>query len=260
MNLSGANQKATERFDDFENLCERDSLFTRSLQGFAERELLKANIMLILIVPSETYMRLTKYTEPISRNFTAKIKLDTVAEDDIKKLTMNIDHARMLRYQAEDVILHEGDDNSDMYKIISGRVICYLNYGQKDEIVFGSLKQNNTFGEFSLLTGKPALYTVVAYSEVLLLRISRSELEKFIALNPHNSLEIMTNMARMLHIMKVSIDMLSSENNVNNIVRKALGVSDNDVGELNIPINNSNSNNKGDGVMTENLLNGLMGM
>ena len=250
--------------DDFENLCERDSLFTRSLQGFAERELLKANIMLILLVPSEVYARLTKYTEPISRSFTAKIKLDTVAEEDIKKLTMNIDQARILRYQADDVLLREGEESNDMYKILSGRVICYFNYEKKNEIVLGSLKQNNTFGEYSLLTGNPAIYTVVAYSEVLLLRISRSELEKFIALNATNALEIMTNMAKMLNIMKASIGMLSSET-VEGFGKEQVFVRSNIKNVPNNPANDNNNENnqnniQGDGLMTDSLLNGLLGM
>ena len=98
-----------------------------------------------------------------------------------------------------------------MYKIVSGRAICYLNYGTDNEYVLGSLKEGKTFGEYSLLTGKPGIYTVTAYTDMLLMRIERGEFTKFLEVNARNSVEIMQNMASMMNVMKVNIDMMNDD-------------------------------------------------
>ncbi|MBQ3764745.1 MAG: cyclic nucleotide-binding domain-containing protein, partial [Synergistaceae bacterium] len=73
------------------------------------------------------------------------------------------------------------------------------------------LKEGQTFGEFSILTGKPCIYTVTAYTDMLLLRIGREEFIKFLELNAANSVSIMKNMAAMMNVMKVNIDMMNEE-------------------------------------------------
>ena len=117
----------------------------------------------------------------------------------------------MLRFSEDEIVLREGEVNNDMYKIISGHAVYYFNYGTDKELVIGGLKDGNTFGEYSLLTGQPGIYTVVAFSELLVLRISRTELERFITINASNFTEIMHNMAKMLNVMKVGMDMLSGD-------------------------------------------------
>ena len=98
-----------------------------------------------------------------------------------------------------------------MYKIISGRALCYFNYGTEEEYLLGSLKEGSSFGEYSLLTGEPGIYTVVAYSDILVFRISGNDFQKFIEMNASNSVKIMANMAKMLNVMKFNIDMLRDE-------------------------------------------------
>ncbi|MBQ4432322.1 MAG: cyclic nucleotide-binding domain-containing protein, partial [Synergistaceae bacterium] len=96
-------------------------------------------------------------------------------------------------------------------KIVSGRALCFVNYGTDDEYLLGSLKEGKTFGEYSLLTGKPGIYTVTAYTDMLLMRIGRGDFTKFIETNAGNSVNIMQNMAAMMNVMKVNIDMLNGE-------------------------------------------------
>ena len=98
-----------------------------------------------------------------------------------------------------------------MYKIISGRAICNINNGMDDEYMIGSLSEGKTFGEYSILTDNPGIYTVTSYSDMLLLRISRSDFEDFIQMNSANSVNIMRNMAAMLNTMRVNINMLNDE-------------------------------------------------
>ena len=107
------------------------------------------------------------------------------------------------------VIMREGEANMDMYKIISGNVELYRGYETKDEAIIGIKSKDDYFGEMGLLTGgKPAIYTVVAYSEVLLLRITEKDIDDFILKNHVDVLRIMRGMANSMYNIKFGMDMI----------------------------------------------------
>ena len=82
-----------------------------------------------------------------------------------------------------------------MYKIVSGRAALYLQYGTENEYLIGVLSDGKCFGEVSVLTGKPSPYSVVAISDIMVMRIGADRFESFISQNPRNTAEIMKNMA-----------------------------------------------------------------
>ena len=82
-----------------------------------------------------------------------------------------------------------------MYKIVSGRAALYLQYGTENEYLIGVLSDGKWFGEISVLTGKPSPYSVVAISDIMVMRIGADRFESFISQNPRNTAEIMKNMA-----------------------------------------------------------------
>ena len=119
--------------------------------------------------------------------------------------------ARLRNYQSDEVIIREGEYGNEMYKILSGSVIVYLHYGMKDEHVVGIYSKSRCFGDFSMFTKQPNLYTVVAYEEVLLMRITWDELEDFIRNNPKNAIDMMQNMSKSMALMQKNIDLLLEE-------------------------------------------------
>ncbi len=119
------------------------------------------------------------------------------------------------------VILREGESSMEMYKILSGSVELYRAYGTKDEAIMGIKSKDDYFGEMGLLTGgKPAIYTVIAYSDVLLLRITESDIEDYILNNHVDVIRIMKSMANSMYNIKYSMDMIMEDMNdrTNNIV------------------------------------------
>ncbi|MCR4807327.1 MAG: cyclic nucleotide-binding domain-containing protein [Lachnospiraceae bacterium] len=119
--------------------------------------------------------------------------------------------AKILNYPAETVILKESDMCPDMFKIIRGNVEVYVGYGKKQETLIGILGEQDCFGEMGLLLHKPSVYTVVAYSDVSLLRITEGEMGDFVQTNHKNIIDIMRNMANTIMIMKFQVEMLVSE-------------------------------------------------
>ncbi|SEF46831.1 Cyclic nucleotide-binding domain-containing protein [Butyrivibrio sp. Su6] len=108
------------------------------------------------------------------------------------------------------IILQEGERNLDMYKILSGHVEMYTGYGTENEVLLGILCPGSCFGEFGILTKKPAIYTIISFSKIKLLRITEELINDFMRDNPGNVLQIMKNMANNMLMMQQEIAELSN--------------------------------------------------
>ena len=100
---------------------------------------------------------------------------------------MEANESKMVRFTEDQVILQQGSTEKVLYKIIHGKAIVYLNYGQEDE------------------------YTVVAYSDVLLLRIPEEDFDDFIRNNSANAIGIMRNLANTLVTLSFNINLILEE-------------------------------------------------
>ena len=105
------------------------------------------------------------------------------------------DNIFMKKFSEDEVIIREGETYEEMYKIVSGRAALYLQYGTENEYLIGVLSDGKWFGEISVLTGKPSPYSVVAISDIMVMRIGADRFESFISQNPRNTAEIMKNKA-----------------------------------------------------------------
>ena len=203
--------------EELDELATRDSVFMSTLKKCIDLDLINSRIFMIITSSDVKFLERTFLNQgSLLFNRTAgSIMLEkfTLSEDDVAKLkAQQSPGAKMIKYSADDVILCEGKPNSEMYKIIAGKAVCFLDYGTDDEHVLGTLKEGRTFGEYSMLTGRPGIYTVVAFSDMLLMRIDSDYFTKFIEMNAANSVEIMKNMADMINVLKVNIDLLRGEN------------------------------------------------
>ncbi|MCR4891228.1 MAG: cyclic nucleotide-binding domain-containing protein [Lachnospiraceae bacterium] len=122
-----------------------------------------------------------------------------------------INRQKLQKFNAGDVILHEGETNLNMYRIVSGKAEVYVDYGTDSEVLMGIIKEGAYFGEFGLLLRKPAINTVIAYTDMLVLKITEGNMGNFIQENHTYVLSIMRNMARTMMTMKYHIDLLSEE-------------------------------------------------
>ncbi len=113
--------------------------------------------------------------------------------------------------KADEVILHEGEVNTEMYKILSGKAAMYMHYGEENEYLIGIISDQRCIGDVSLLTNRPSPYTVVAVSNVMLMRIQDTQFEEFIVNNTKNAVDIMKNMASMIVTLNKDIDLITDE-------------------------------------------------
>lgn len=119
----------------------------------------------------------------------------------------------IVSFPAESLILKEGEINLDMYKIIQGKAEMYMGYGTENEILVGIIGPGACFGELGLLMQDPAIYTVIAYTDVYAIRVTEDRLGNFIQENNSSALQIMKNMARTMKIMQHQILSLNEELN-----------------------------------------------
>lgn len=201
--------------DGFDILAERDSAFIGIFENVLNYSFKRSNIFLAITSEKAAFLKEAYFARLITgiitlSKFLNEVNIALMVRRE-RRESEGMKLSKFFRAQADKVILKEGSRNNYVYKIISGRAVCYINYGTDDEYLLGSLKEGSTFGEFSLLTGKPNIYTVVAFTDMLLMRIERGEFSKFIGLNVGNAVTIMQNMASMMNIMKVNIDMINEE-------------------------------------------------
>lgn len=109
------------------------------------------------------------------------------------------------------VIVEEGKVCKNMYKLIKGRAAVYFHYGEENEFLVGILSEGKCFNEVGFLTGEESPYTVVAFTDVLLLQVTQENFQDFIKHNPRNVVDIMKSMSKSIMAMKKHVDLLNEE-------------------------------------------------
>ena len=218
--------RKTERIivvlEELDELASHDSVFIDMLRKCIDTELMDSSIFLIVSSQDTRFLQRNFLAEgsPLLHRTTGNIMLEkfTLSDEAVSELTEQtekqtpaVHSMKMVKFSADEVILTEGEASPYMYKIIAGKAVLYFGYGTDEEYVIGSLKEGQSFGEYSVLTGKPGIYTAAAFTDILVLRIGQDDFTKFIEMNAANSVEIMRNMANMINVLKTNIDMLRGE-------------------------------------------------
>ena len=120
-------------------------------------------------------------------------------------------NAKMVKYPQETIIIREGEINADMFKIISGHAEVYVGFGTTQETLIKIIGPQSCFGELGMLLGKPSIYTVRAYSDILVFKICKEDMYGFVSENQKNVIDIMRNMASTMMTMRYHIDLLIKE-------------------------------------------------
>ena len=210
--------------DELSEIVEHNAIFMNIFQNLIEQQFKTSRIFMIITGSDTKFMQKTFFdsTAILNRRVTGKIYLERfVLDDNSVKLLQDraaetekgISNVRLKlrKVSADEVILRESEINNDMYKIISGKALCYFKHDTEDEYLLASLKEGSCFGEYSMLTGKPGIYTVTAFTDMLIMKITKEDFDTFITMNIKNAVDIMHNMAKMLNVMAVNIDMILSE-------------------------------------------------
>lgn len=103
-----------------------------------------------------------------------------LSNEEIERLA-NASKSRI--YAPGEAIVHRGQEGNSMYVIIRGAVKVQIPENDYQKTI-GTLRENDFFGEMSLLTGEPRTATVIATEESEVLRIDKEGLKPIFESNP----------------------------------------------------------------------------
>lgn len=136
---------------------------------------------------------------------------DTIGIDNAVNAVKGDKSGKMQKYKEGDIIFNENDLHPYMYKILKGKVALYVNYGQEHENVLGILKDEQFFGEISMLTGRPQVYTAVVLSDSLIMKVDEEQLDQFLSDNRGNTMNILRSMAKLIVAQNLDISLLMKD-------------------------------------------------
>jgi CRP-like cAMP-binding protein len=91
--------------------------------------------------------------------------------------------SRVRVYAPGEAIVRMGQEGNSMFVIMRGSVEVQISQGGAIHVI-NKLRENDFFGEMSLLTGEPRTATVVAFEETEVLRIGKESLKPIFEANP----------------------------------------------------------------------------
>lgn len=113
--------------------------------------------------------------------------------------------------QRNDVVFHENSVDTSLYKIISGSIAFYTNYGTAQEYLIGVSSAPQYFGMMDALTSRPSVYTAVALEPSAVLHLPQEQLETFPKSDPVHALALMKTLASELCIADERLEYLVKE-------------------------------------------------
>lgn len=106
-------------------------------------------------------------------------------------------------WQADDVVMKEGDDEDYMGFLIEGKLAVKKKTGYWGKhIIIAILEKGAMVGEGAFIDNEPRSSTIIAMEPCRLLVFRTKKMEELIANNPHLAIKIMR---RMLHITSVRL-------------------------------------------------------
>ncbi len=125
-----------------------------------------------------------------------------LTEDDLKMIQVN---CQRQRFKEGDILLKEGQVNSDFYIIINGQVeVCLpeqnieIKSKRPTKVKLAIENEADFFGEYSLIDSKPASASVIAKQAGELIKITKYGLEKILENNDRIAKTVYLNILKIL--------------------------------------------------------------
>ncbi len=94
-----------------------------------------------------------------------------------------------------DCLIKEGQHNQTLYIVLSGKMLVQMRSGEQT-IKLAELGKGNFFGEISMITGRPAIASVIANTDGLLATMDRKLLDEIATQFPHFLRKVMDQLKK----------------------------------------------------------------
>lgn len=119
--------------------------------------------------------------------------------------------ASVQNYREKEVIFAEGKSDAYLYKIMSGQVAFFLDYGTPEEQLVGVSAPPNFFGTMNVFTGRPCGYTAVALTDTTLMRVPNAALDSFVRTNSATTIVGMKSVVDHLATVNEAVGLMMEE-------------------------------------------------
>lgn len=130
------------------------------------------------------------------------------------------------RYEAEAVVVRQGDDNGDLYAVVEGLLRVSVRRREERDLALNLLRRGDVCGELSLLDGLPRSATITALESSLLLVIRRAEFLDMMRRVPTLSIKLLGAMAGHVRRLTERIEDLSELSVRVRLAKKLLELAD----------------------------------
>ena len=97
--------------------------------------------------------------------------------NDPASLEVVLEHSEWKELRAGEILFHQGEKNTDLYVLLSGRLHALIQKAGGKQEVLGEITRGETVGEMALLTGEPRSASIAAVRDSLLLKISNESFQ-----------------------------------------------------------------------------------
>jgi len=106
--------------------------------------------------------------------------------------------ARTRALKGREELFHKGDEGSEVYLVLRGRLKALTTSDEGDDVVFSILGEGELFGEVAFLGSPVRTATVTALTETELLGIDRRDFLAFLKRQPEASMKLLSVLANRL--------------------------------------------------------------
>lgn len=117
----------------------------------------------------------------------------------------------MMNYDERQVIFCEGHEDPYLYKIMSGKVGLYLDYGTVNEKLVGITTAPNYIGAMNVFKIQPAVYTAVTMTKTMLLKLPETDLVTFVKSDSGMALNLIKTLVDQLTMQRQELNAMVSE-------------------------------------------------
>ena len=121
------------------------------------------------------------WSEKLKEVISAIPFLSHLGETERKKI---LDSGALHIFNAEEMIIREGDVGRSIYVILEGRVKSYIKGHNGEQLELAVLGASQFFGERTFFTGKPSEISVVALEKSLIIEFNYINMQKLIQKHP----------------------------------------------------------------------------
>ena len=143
--------------------------------------------------------------------------LSTLTDKQIQELSVR---SKIKKYSKDDFVLYKGDDDEDVYIVVSGTCRSVLIDDDGDEVLLSRFNKDDIFGEVNVIDQKGRSTTIVADGELVLLKIFKEGFNILLRDNAEFAVQIIQLLAERLRKADELIESLAFLNVKERVIKR----------------------------------------